>query len=181
MLSSISAVSSAAANEVPHEGSDQASFLGHLCLRNVDSCWQRGTGHHLLHSTAALLLLYSAYCLPSIQVQGIQCSLHLQCPQHSGHFILWPCIFISLFPLSATWVGKFLAVFYAIITSLLNPVIYTLRNKEIRNAIKWLWWQTVDFCWYFIISNYQNVFCEHPKLATPILLFKIGKSFLIHI
>ena len=25
----------------------------------------------------------------------------------------------------------------------------------------------LDFCWYFIISNYQNVYCEHTKLATP--------------
>ena len=92
-----------------------------------------------------------------------------------------PCIFIYLFPLSTTWVGKFLAAFYEIITSLLNPVIYTFRNKKIRNAIKRVWWQTVDFCWYFIISNYQNVFCEFPKLATPILLFKTGKSSPIHI
>ena len=47
-----------------------------------------------------------------------------------------PCIFIYLFPLNITWVDKFLAVFYAAITPLLNPVIYTLRNKEIKIAIK---------------------------------------------
>ena len=39
----------------------------------------------------------------------------------------------------------------------------------------------LDFCWYFIISNYQNVYCEHTKLATPTLLLKTGKSFPIHI
>ncbi|XP_076982840.1 olfactory receptor 4K15-like [Tamandua tetradactyla] len=46
-----------------------------------------------------------------------------------------PCIFIYLWPLSITWVDKFLAVFYTVITPLLNPAIYTLRNKEIKNAI----------------------------------------------
>ena len=51
-----------------------------------------------------------------------------------------PCIFIYLFPLNITWVDKFLAVFYAAITPLLNTVIYTLRNKEIKIAIKRLWW-----------------------------------------
>ncbi|KAM7156725.1 olfactory receptor 4K1-like isoform 2-T3 [Molossus nigricans] len=47
-----------------------------------------------------------------------------------------PCIFTSLWPLSITWVHKLLAVFYAVITPLLNPAIYTLRNKDIKNAIK---------------------------------------------
>uniref|UniRef100_G3UMS8 G-protein coupled receptors family 1 profile domain-containing protein n=1 Tax=Loxodonta africana TaxID=9785 RepID=G3UMS8_LOXAF len=47
-----------------------------------------------------------------------------------------PCIFIYLWPPSTTWVDKFLAVFYTVITPLLNPAIYTLRNKEIKNAIK---------------------------------------------
>lgn len=47
-----------------------------------------------------------------------------------------PCIFIYLWPVSITWVDKFLAVFYAVITPLLNPAIYTLRNKEIKNAMK---------------------------------------------
>ncbi|MBZ3875059.1 Olfactory receptor 4K3 [Sciurus carolinensis] len=47
-----------------------------------------------------------------------------------------PCIFIYLWLVSITWVDKFLAVFYAVITPLLNPAIYTLRNKEIKNAMK---------------------------------------------
>nr|XP_004660819.2 olfactory receptor 4K13-like [Jaculus jaculus] len=47
-----------------------------------------------------------------------------------------PCIFIYVWPLNITWVDKFLAVFYSVITPLLNPAIYTLRNKEIKNAVK---------------------------------------------
>ncbi|EHB17352.1 Olfactory receptor 4K3 [Heterocephalus glaber] len=47
-----------------------------------------------------------------------------------------PCIFIYVWPLNITWLDKFLAVFYAIFVPLLNPAIYTLRNKEMKNAVK---------------------------------------------
>nr|XP_048315815.1 olfactory receptor 4K3-like [Myodes glareolus] len=60
------------------------------------------------------------------------------CTAHITVVILFfgPCIFIYLWPVSITWVDKFLAVFYAVITPLLNPAIYTLRNKEIRHTMK---------------------------------------------
>nr|XP_027781926.1 olfactory receptor 4K3-like [Marmota flaviventris] len=60
------------------------------------------------------------------------------CTAHVTVVVLFfgPCIFIYLWPVSITWVDKFLAVFYAVITPLLNPAIYTLRNKEIKNAMK---------------------------------------------
>ncbi|EGW04486.1 Olfactory receptor 4K3 [Cricetulus griseus] len=46
-----------------------------------------------------------------------------------------PCIFIYVCPLNITWLDKFLAVFYSVFTPLLNPAIYTLRNKEMKNAM----------------------------------------------
>ena len=60
------------------------------------------------------------------------------CTAHITVVVLFfgPCIFIYVWPLSITWVDKFLAVFYSVITPLLNPAIYTLRNKEIKNALK---------------------------------------------
>ncbi|XP_008058980.1 olfactory receptor 4K3-like [Carlito syrichta] len=60
------------------------------------------------------------------------------CAAHITVVVLFfgPCIFIYLWPVSITSVDKFLAVFYAVITPLLNPVIYTLRNKEIKIATK---------------------------------------------
>ncbi|EHB17351.1 Olfactory receptor 4K3 [Heterocephalus glaber] len=47
-----------------------------------------------------------------------------------------PCIFIYVWPLNITWLDKFLAVFYSVFTPLLNPAIYTLRNKDMKNAMK---------------------------------------------
>ncbi|XP_025246899.1 olfactory receptor 4K14-like [Theropithecus gelada] len=60
------------------------------------------------------------------------------CTAHITVVVLFfgPCIFIYVWPLSITWVDKFLAVFYSVITPLLNPAIYTLRNKEMKNAMK---------------------------------------------
>ncbi|XP_048188042.1 olfactory receptor 4K3-like [Perognathus longimembris pacificus] len=63
------------------------------------------------------------------------------CTSHIVVVVLFfgPCIFIYLWAVNITWVDKFLAVFYTLITPVLNPAIYTLRNKEIKNAIKRLW------------------------------------------
>ncbi|XP_034352065.2 olfactory receptor 4K14-like [Arvicanthis niloticus] len=47
-----------------------------------------------------------------------------------------PCIFIYAWPLSIPWLDKFFVVFYSVCTPLLNPAIYTLRNKEMKNAMK---------------------------------------------
>uniref|UniRef100_A0A5F9DQR8 Olfactory receptor n=1 Tax=Oryctolagus cuniculus TaxID=9986 RepID=A0A5F9DQR8_RABIT len=43
-----------------------------------------------------------------------------------------PAIFIYAFPFNSYSVDKFLSVFYSIITPLLNPIIYTLRNQEMK-------------------------------------------------
>uniref|UniRef100_A0A8D1NJG8 Olfactory receptor n=1 Tax=Sus scrofa TaxID=9823 RepID=A0A8D1NJG8_PIG len=46
-----------------------------------------------------------------------------------------PCIFIYVWPFSSFSVDKFLSVFYSVITPLLNPIIYTLRNQEMKAAM----------------------------------------------
>ncbi|XP_036114849.1 olfactory receptor 4X2-like [Molossus molossus] len=54
-----------------------------------------------------------------------------------------PCIFIYLRPSTTLSVDKLVAVFYTVITPLLNPVIYSLRNTEVKKAVKRLWIRTV--------------------------------------
>ncbi|XP_012519057.1 PREDICTED: olfactory receptor 10G9 [Propithecus coquereli] len=46
-----------------------------------------------------------------------------------------PCVFIYLRPGSRDTVDGVVAVFYTVLTPLLNPVVYTLRNKEVKNAL----------------------------------------------
>ncbi|KFO22701.1 Olfactory receptor 4K17 [Fukomys damarensis] len=47
-----------------------------------------------------------------------------------------PAISIYAFPFNSYSVDKFLSVFYSIITPFLNPIIYTLRNQEMKAAMK---------------------------------------------
>ncbi|XP_046508678.1 olfactory receptor 4F17-like [Equus quagga] len=49
-----------------------------------------------------------------------------------------PCIFIYIWPFPIKSFDKFLAVFYSVVTPLLNPIIYTLRNKDMKTALKHL-------------------------------------------
>ncbi|XP_007956405.1 olfactory receptor 4K15-like [Orycteropus afer afer] len=48
----------------------------------------------------------------------------------------WPCIFIYAWPFHNSTGDKILSIFYTIITPFLNPIIYTLRNKEVISAMK---------------------------------------------
>uniref|UniRef100_F1S7M7 Olfactory receptor n=3 Tax=Sus scrofa TaxID=9823 RepID=F1S7M7_PIG len=47
-----------------------------------------------------------------------------------------PCIFIYAWPFPIKSLDKFLAVFCSVVTPLLNPIIYTLRNKDMKTAMK---------------------------------------------
>ncbi|XP_055392324.1 olfactory receptor 4K3-like [Bubalus kerabau] len=95
----------------------------------------------VLATTCFILLLISyTYILVTVRLRskdGASKALST-CTSHITVVLLFfgPCIFTYLWPPSITWVDKFLAVFYTVITPLLNPAIYTLRNKEIKNAIK---------------------------------------------
>ncbi|XP_053555913.1 olfactory receptor 4Q3-like [Bombina bombina] len=51
-------------------------------------------------------------------------------------FFFGPCVFIYMRPPVNYTADKLVSVLYTVLTPLLNPIIYTLRNQEMKNALK---------------------------------------------
>ncbi|XP_049635776.1 olfactory receptor 4C15-like [Suncus etruscus] len=50
-----------------------------------------------------------------------------------------PCIFEYARPPSVFSFDKMVEIFYTMLTPLLNPLVYTFRNKEVKNSMRKLW------------------------------------------
>ncbi|XP_055461434.1 olfactory receptor 4C15-like [Psammomys obesus] len=67
------------------------------------------------------------------------------CGSHIAVVVLFfvPCIFTYARPPTAFSFDKMVAIFYTMLSPLLNPMIYTFRNKDMKNAIRKVWNQLI--------------------------------------
>ncbi|KAH0502788.1 Olfactory receptor 4P4 [Microtus ochrogaster] len=128
-------------NEIDHYFCDVYPLLKLACTdtRNIGFLVIANSGLMGLVTFVVLLISYAViiYTVRSYSAENRRKALST-CSSHVTVVVLFfaPLLFIYIRPATTLPEDKIFALFYTIIAPMLNPLIYTLRNKEMKNAIK---------------------------------------------
>ena len=98
----------------------------------------------LICTLGFLLLLVSygviLHSLKNLSQEGREKALQT-CGSHITVVVCFfvPCIFMYVRPAKTFPVDKLLSMFFTVLTPILNPLIYSLRNSELTNAMNKVW------------------------------------------
>ncbi|XP_022369057.1 putative olfactory receptor 10D4 [Enhydra lutris kenyoni] len=100
------------------------------------------------------LLIFASYTRIVISILKISSSAGRHrafstCSAHLTSILLFygPVVLIYLWPASSPWLDSVVQVLNNIVTPSLNPLIYTLRNKDVKLALRKALIQGVPTCW----------------------------------
>ncbi|XP_059014917.1 olfactory receptor 8U3-like [Mustela lutreola] len=115
-------------------------------------------GFNMISSLTTVLISYLYIVATILKIQSTEgrCKAFSTCASHLTAVTIFygTLIFMYLQPKSnhSLDTDKMASVFYTIVIPMLNPMIYSLRNQEVKNALR----KAIDKCYVLFLTNFKK-------------------------